>query len=676
MKSLFPLFASAGILTFPFANPLSAEDARLGPPKTLNTLRSFPKIASLDEWKARASDIRAHAQISCGLWPFPEKTPLNPVITGKVEREGYSVEKVYFESYPGFFVAGNLYRPLGQGNGPFPAILNPHGHWNNGRFADEADGSIAARCINFAKQGMVAFSYDMVGYNDTRQVSHKFAANPTNELWQISLMGLQTWNSIRALDFLEALPEVDPKRLACTGESGGGTQTFLLGALDDRLAAQAPIVMVSHSMQGGCLCENAPGLRVKYSNMEIAAQPAPRPQIIVSATGDWTRDTMKVEGPNIQSIYKLFNADNAFEYHLFDYGHNYNKTSREAVYTAFGRWLLNNPATPKVEEVPYTKEKDEDLKVFSGSLPPAAKKEDELIQSLVTLARDQLKSHEPADAADFNKFYNTYHPAWKHSLQVEIISREDFQLKDRKDSSIDGFTRTAFKLSVPKTGQELPATLFLPKAIMEDVVIVALHPDGMRQFVSGEGNPQDLAALAVEHGLPVIAFDAFGTGALHKAGAPERNQQANYFSVYNKTDSQERVQDIAAICAFARTQFPSKKIVLWGSGRAGLWTLLAAPLADSIVADVAQVNDSLDEQLMAQDLFAPGLRRLGSFQGIAALAFPKPVLIHNVGNHFSYSFLQRLYQGTEKHKNAFQVETALGNNEIMMRSVLSLPKQK
>ena len=116
-------------------------------------------------------------------------------------------------------------------------------------------------------------------------------------------MGLQTWDSIRALDFLESLPDVDGRLLACTGESGGGTQTFMLGAVEDRLAAQAPVVMVSHTMQGGCLCENAPGLRVEYSNMEIAAAAAPRPQVLVAATGDWTKDTLTVEArPSKTSI--------------------------------------------------------------------------------------------------------------------------------------------------------------------------------------------------------------------------------------------------------------------------------------------------------------------------------------------------------------------------------------
>src|SRR5678815_2550251 len=157
----------------------------------------------------------------------------------------------------------------------------------------------------------------MVGYNDTFFPDHgavpasdyylrhrRFGTNATCQLWSISQMGLQTWNSIRALDFISGLPDVDARRLGCTGESGGGTQTFMLAAIDNRLAAVAPVVMVSHSMQGGCSCENAPGLRVEYSNMEIAAAAAPRPQILVAASGDWTKDTMTVEGPAIQSVYE------------------------------------------------------------------------------------------------------------------------------------------------------------------------------------------------------------------------------------------------------------------------------------------------------------------------------------------------------------------------------------
>src|ERR1043166_1404784 len=205
-------------------NAASPADDTIAKVKDLNTPREFPAIVSRSQWETRAKDMREHILVSCGLWPAPGKTPLKPKIFGKIDRDGYSVEKVAIQTLPGFYLAGNLYRPLGKGAGPFPGVLNPHGHWKEGRFADSKDGSAAARCINFARQGMVAFSYDMVGYNDTHfaeaptnkdhyNTHRSFGAAQTDQLWNISLMGLQTWDSIRALDFLESLPDVDKKRL-------------------------------------------------------------------------------------------------------------------------------------------------------------------------------------------------------------------------------------------------------------------------------------------------------------------------------------------------------------------------------------------------------------------------------------------------------------------------------
>src|SRR5437773_11706280 len=112
----------------------------------------------------------------------------------------------------------------------------------------------------------------------------------------------------------------------------------MLGAVDDRLAAQAPIVMVSHSMQGGCSCENAPGLRVDYSNMDIAAVPAPRRQILVAATGDWTKMTLTVEGPAVGGIYTLLDAADRLRYVRFAFNHNYDQTSRESVSEWSVKW--------------------------------------------------------------------------------------------------------------------------------------------------------------------------------------------------------------------------------------------------------------------------------------------------------------------------------------------------
>jgi hypothetical protein len=273
-----------------------------------------------------------------------EKEPLNPKIFGRIEQNGYSVEKVFFESYPGFFVTGNLYRPLGN-EGPFPAVLCPHGHWGRGRLHSDNTGSVPGRCISLARQGHVVFSYDMVGYNDSTQVKHSFA----DELWGTSLMGLHLWNSIRSVDFISTLPDVDANRIACTGASGGGTQTFMLMAVDDRIKAAAPVCMISAHFQGGCECENAPLLRLDIYNVEIASLMAPRPLILVSATGDWTKNNPTVEYPDIRSVYELFGAGDRVASVQFNTGHNYNKDSREAVYAWFGKWMLGIPDAEKVE---------------------------------------------------------------------------------------------------------------------------------------------------------------------------------------------------------------------------------------------------------------------------------------------------------------------------------------
>src|SRR4029079_16155340 len=217
----------AGIVT---VSQIASGQSRYRP---LDDRFAPPQYASADRWNARASYLLEHVLASAGLLPLPEKTPLRPAIFGEVRRTDYSVSKVYFESLPGFFVTGNLYRPLGDG--PYPAVLSPHGHWAYGRFENTDLNSGPGRAINLARQGFVVFSYDMVGYNDSQQVPHTFSGR-REYLWGLSLSGLQLWASIRAIDFLETLPYVRRDAIAMTGESGGGTQTFLASAVDPRIA--------------------------------------------------------------------------------------------------------------------------------------------------------------------------------------------------------------------------------------------------------------------------------------------------------------------------------------------------------------------------------------------------------------------------------------------------------
>lgn len=285
--------------------------------------------STAEEWQSRAAAIRRGILRGAGLDPLPAKGPLNAAIRDRKERDGYTIENVAFESLPGFYVTGNLYRPLGR-EGKVPAILNPHGHFDDHGFSGRTRPDMQSRCAQFARMGAVAFAYDMVGRGESAQMPHKEAFALT----------MQLWNSIRSVDFLLTLPEVDATRIGVTGASGGGTQTFLLAAVDDRIAASAPVVMVSAHFQGGCKCESGMPIRSnpQTNNVEIAACAAPRPQLIVSDGSDWTHNFPGVEFPYIWKVYRLFgeekNVENA---HLPFDKHDYGYSKRAPVYEFFAR---------------------------------------------------------------------------------------------------------------------------------------------------------------------------------------------------------------------------------------------------------------------------------------------------------------------------------------------------
>jgi dienelactone hydrolase len=361
--------------------------------RTLNDHLTARVYGSLAEWRPRAAYLRERVLASAGLLPAPPKTPLHAEVFGERRHDGYSVSKVFFESLPGFYVTGNLYRPAGAG--PFPAILSPHGHWSYGRLENTALTSGPGRAINLARQGFVVFAYDMIGYNDSRQLTHEFGG-PRESLWGLSLSGLQLWNSIRSVDFVESLPEVDRDRIGCTGESGGGTQTFLLTAVDERIKVAAPVNMISLHMQGGCLCENPPGLRLDTNNVELAALAAPRPLLMVSATGDWTNETLDVEYPAMRRLYALFDAESRVHAVQMQAPHNYNRESREAVYSWMARWLQHAPAETQVAERAFQVDPLADLLVFHGrALPPGAVTREQLTDWWIASARRQVEEADP-----------------------------------------------------------------------------------------------------------------------------------------------------------------------------------------------------------------------------------------------------------------------------------------
>lgn len=577
--------AGASILFSPMAHAaIQRSDIRITQLPDYKTHFRMPEYASRKQWEARRSQLRRQILSAAGLSPMPVKTPLHPRIIRHLEYADYSIDVFLIETLPGYYLGGNLYRPAGRKH-PAPAVLLPHGHWKRGRLEDQPSYSVPAMGINLARQGYVAIAYDMVGFNDTQQTPHSFGGWE-EKLWSFSPMGLQLWNSIRIVDYLQSLPDVDGRRIAATGASGGGTQTFLLAAVDDRIGYAAPVNMVSAYMQGGDSCEEAPNLRLGTSNVEIAAMMAPRPMLLVSSTHDWTRHTPKEEFPAIRRIYELYGVSDRVQSVQIDAEHNYNRQSREAVYRFLAANMQPNPAPKTIVEEEYSVPPDDDLLAFPKSGGRGLEGYAQVFDTWKVESSLQVEEH--------------FDPGTEREALRSVIAA-DWPLQ--VESTVAG---DRIVLSRPGRGDRVTGYWTPGKGIP----VLVVHSNGTNAALHTESVMQLLHS-----GRPVLILEPFRNDRWRA----DRERSDAYFLSYNRSESADRVQDILTALAFLKSRY-SGRPELMGLSDAGIWCIFAAAIAPEAVDVIADLNGfgGTDEDFR-QRFFVPGIQRAGGLNAALKL---------------------------------------------------------
>ena len=647
-------------------------DSRLVPLKDLDGYFPFQPPTSVEAWGVRAEQVKRRIRVSQGIWPEPSRTPLNAVIHGRVEREEYTVEKVYFESRPGFFVTGNLYRPRNV-SGKVPGVLFAHGHWTDARLSESTDKELfkeladgeerfeeggrsrfQSMCVQLARMGCVVWQWDMLGNSDSQQISmglaHGFAKqrpemntlddwglfSPQAEAHLQSVMGLQTWNAVRSLDFLLSLPEVDPARVAMTGASGGGTQTMLLAAIDSRVALSFPAVMVSTAMQGGCTCENASLLRVGTGNVEFAGLFAPKPQGMTSAN-DWTKEMATKGFPELQRLYELFGAkDKVLLKRGEHFPHNYNAVSRSAFYGWVNRYFAMGLREPVIER-DYRRLSRAELSVWDATHPAPVAADPTFERKLLREWRQDSEAR-LAQAQAPGDFLKTYGGAWDILLNgnIDDVGPVRWDLRNKEDRGTWIEMTGLLRQDAPV--RELP-TVFLHPKQWKNRTAVWLSGQGKAGLFGADGAPTPEVRRLLDAGVSVVGVDLLYQGEFLADGAPlkETSKVRNpreawaYTFGYNPSVFAERVQDAVAVVRFIRDhEKRSERIDLVGVEGAGVIAAAARSQSRGAVGraalDLAGFRFGKLLDLRDPD-FTPGGAKYGDVGALVALGSPGKTLI-------------------------------------------------
>ena len=601
------------------------------------------RISTLDAIAARRKLVRATILESIG--GLPERTPLNARITGTLDRGDYKIEKIVFESQPRFFVTANLYLPK-KGKPPYPAILFPLGHELGGKSHFAWQQVLAS----LARRGYVALTWDPLGQEERMQFfdpdwnDSKFFASTVEhtELGaQCMLVGdalarYTIWDGIRALDYLLSRPEVDSTRVGATGNSGGGTLTSYLAALDDRIQVAAPSCYINSwrvllDALGPQDAEQVfPGwLKNGMDFPDFLYSFAPKPFLVLSAI----RDFFPIGGvreafAEAHGVYEALGVSDKLQKLEVDDGHGYSKPRREAAYRWFGRWLKSEDDNGAERDVPPATS-EELWATPTGQVATSLRGED--VFSLNLRRYETVKASRPAFSLAKVREIAAFAPATS-GLNIKTYG------------ALPGSGYRIEKLTYEsEQGILIPAVLYIPETHGAKAPAIL--------YAAGEGKQasSEAAELLVRKGYIVMAVDARGLGETRPA-LDEHDQFFRYFGDHNNAESAillgktlvgMRAADIARGIDLlaARSDVDALNICGFGRGSAAIAMLHAAALDPRINKLV------LEEMLVSYDAVVTHRIHLQMFEQIvpSALKFydlpdlvtsfaPRPVWMINTVN--------------------------------------------
>lgn len=469
--------------------------------------------------------IRAHyagvrAKMIAAIGGLPERTPLNPRITGVLHRTGFKVEKIIFESRPQFYVTANLYLPdPGKYAVPVPGVLVPCGHYMPAKAHDEYQSMGALLALN----GMAALVYDPIEQGERLQ---SVDAEGKSRYWGTSAHTLDDiqaiplgqsiarqfiWDGMRALDYLQSRPEIDPDRIGVTGNSGGGTQTSQLFALDDRIKAAAPSCYISHL---DSQLHNSVGdgeqhlfgqLAIGADHPDLLLMHAPTPVKLLAATHDFfkiedTWETFRY----VKRTYTRLGRSEAADILENDAGHNYNRTQREAAARWMARWLRDeNRAITEPDLTHFTEAELRCTPHGQVMLMPGARSIRDLFrEDADRIAKQRKHTWSAMDAAERRAAVRRI----ADFRQLSVIPEAKWSSVWKTPGA--GYQMEAFRVTVADGAVSIPALWVEPDTPSAKSAIVFASDEG---FSIESGSNGRLARLA-EEGRRVLAIDVRGLG--------------------------------------------------------------------------------------------------------------------------------------------------------------------